>query len=182
MRVLTMSRFFPKGHIREGQPTHFVEAICNSFRGVDYALPLDFLKCSTHDLFPQKDQYLEAISYRATTKHTTIRAGERFKPGDMVSLRVWSDKPYRSKQIEFAQVLILKTHKFIIHQVGNTIYWQISGVGGGIFCLRSDGLRIIAINDGLSIEDFISWFAIHPKKKGAEFSGQIICWNDAIEY
>lgn len=183
MRVLTMSRFFPKGHPKAGQPTHFVEAICNSFRGVDYALPLDFLKCSAHDLFPQKDQYMEALSYQGTTKHTTIRAGERFKPGDMASLRVWSDKPYRSKQIEFAKVEVVKTWSFEIKPMDlRYVGYFLNGSFMGMFDKFDISLQSIAANDGLSIEDFISWFAIHPKKKGAEFRGQIVCWSSEISY
>lgn len=177
MNYIMMSRFFPKKHPKAGQPTHFVEAICNSFRGLDYALPLDFLKCSAHDLFPQKDQYLEAIRYQGTTKHTTIRAGERWKVGEMASLRVWSDKPYRSKQIEFAQVEVKKTWPIEIRLLQTSPVIRINDT-----VLTFGQGKHLAANDGLTIEDFISWFSIHPKKQGAEFRGQIICWDQNISY
>ncbi len=38
-------------------------------------------------------------------------------------------------------------------------------------------LEKIAINDGLSKQDLIDWFDF---KK--EFHGQVLCWNDTINY
>jgi hypothetical protein len=38
-------------------------------------------------------------------------------------------------------------------------------------------LKVIAGNDGLSIDDFECWFR-WPK----EFSGQIICWDENLNY
>lgn len=92
MKVLTCSRFFPKGHPKAGQPTHFVEKIeaCLADTIPGWEMSKTF---ALHDWEPY---------YNCTMpKGHTIRAGNRFKVGDMASLRVWSDKPYRSKQVEF---------------------------------------------------------------------------------
>lgn len=173
MKVLTFSRYFPKGHPRQGEPTFFMEKILSSLGVTMKTLPAH-LSSIVNDF--------QMLCAPEETKHTTIRAGERFKPGDMVSLRVWSDKPYRSKQIEFAQVEVKKTWKFIIYPVWDDYYVDVGAYPGLPFCRSCEGLRAIATNDGLSIEDFISWFAIHPKKKGAEFRGTIISWSDTITY
>lgn len=183
MKVLTFSRHFPKGHPKVGQPTYFAEKIWNSFRNSSYSLPPHIAKYTGQYPF-KEDEYLQACQRIKTigSKFHTIRAGNRFSPGDMASLRVWSDKPYRSKQIEFAQVEVKKVWQFNIHVVGDELIWQIPGTGSGEFTTLSLGLAIIAGNDGLDIRDFIDWFTIHPKYKGDVFTGQIICWDDSIEY
>jgi len=35
-RVITFSRAFPKGHPKQGEPTHFVEQLVNSFQNHGY--------------------------------------------------------------------------------------------------------------------------------------------------
>lgn len=163
MKVLTFSRHFPKGHPRAGQPTHFVEKIeaCLADIIPGWEMSKSF---TLHEWEPY---------YSCTMpKHHTIRAGSRFKVGDMVSLRVWSGAPYRSKQVEFAQVEVKKTWDIEINA-----YWWI-----GYRIIEHDEVIALAKNDGLSYEDFIAWFAIHPKKKEQVFTGQIICWDESIGY
>lgn len=164
MKVLTFSRQFPKGHPKAGQPTHFPEKIMAGLadRQVDFKIPDDFVLW----------EWLPYYNCRQP-KHHTIRGGNRFKPGDMASLRVWSDKPYRSKQIEFAQVQIQKV--FVIYSDG--VLWWVNHQPAPTYILER-----IANNDGLSIQDFLNWFAIHPKKDGIGFYGQIISWSDKIDY
>lgn len=182
MKVLTCARHFPKGHPKEGKPTYFVEKIWNGFRDPSCALPDNFIPWTdNYSLLLSGEQYLNAMTVREI-KHHTIRAGSRFKPGDMVSLRVWADKPYRSKQIEFAQVEVKKVWGFNIHVVGDDLMWQVPGSGSGSFDTKSESLKIIATNDGLEIRDFIDWFIIHPKAKGQAFTGQIITWSNEINY
>jgi hypothetical protein len=95
----------------------------------------------------------------------------------MASLRIWSGLPYRSKQIEFAQVEVKKVWEIEITIVNGAIGIKINGVT--IKGMAGPG---IAKNDGLEWIDFVNWFNIHPKKKQQVFTGQIICWNDKIEY
>jgi hypothetical protein len=99
----------------------------------------------------------------------------------MISLRVWSDKPYRSKQIEFAQVEVKK--------VWDVEIWPLTGrsMSIGFPVISGKEMRMIPIcdvanNDGLECNDFIDWFAIHPKKSEDIFKGQIICWDNSIKY
>lgn len=172
MRVLTFSRTFPKGHPKATIPTYFVEQILNSI-----------LPRSENGIVNRNDIKPEILPFindfilldGRLQKHTTICAGHRFKPGDMVSLRVWLDKPYRSKQIEFAQVEVKKTWDIKI-AIGHT--WWSFHIDNKLI----NDVEPIAINDGLTLDDFIEWFTIHPKSIGKEFNGQIICWNENIEY
>jgi len=110
-------------------------------------------------------------------KGHTIRAGNRWKAGDMASLRVWSDKPYRSKQVEFAQVEVKKVWPVQIKLVSGTIGIKVNGID--IKGLAGPG---IAKNDGLEWIDYVNWFNVHPKKVLQMFTGQIICWNQNIQY
>lgn len=186
MKVLMFSRQFPKEHPKAGKPTYFVEKI---LLGLYESKQISVSKCvelargaglnENHPMY-----YIDTLrGYDCSfLKHHTIRAGSRFKPGNTVSLRVWSDKPYRSKQIEFAQVEVKKTWGFNIHVVGDDLMWQVPGSGSGSFDTKSESLKIIASNDGLEIRDFIDWFTIHPKAKGQAFTGQIICWGNSINY
>jgi hypothetical protein len=177
MKVLTCSRQFPKGHPKAGQPTWFVEKVLNCFRREDFSLPTSFIPWTENYVTLLKgEEYLKAMAVR-DLKHHTIRAGNRWKVGDMASLRVWSGKPYRSKQIEFAQVEVKKVWEFSISH-GN---YSINTIQQGSF-IPDCGLEKLANNDGLYVDDFWSWFDIPPKMKQQVFAGQIICWSDKIEY
>lgn len=169
MKYIMCSRSFPKGHPKAGQPTFIVERILNSIHNGQ--MSLDNI---CHDLKEFINDFELIANERQ--KHHTIRAGNRFKPGDIVSLRVWSDKPYRSKQIEFAQVEIKKTWTI-----------EIAIKNGGMTTIINGDEHLFVIdelakNDGLSLADFFDLFNIHPKKKGEVFRGQIICWDDSVEY
>lgn len=165
MKVLTFSRHFPKGHPKAGQPTYFVEKVFASLKDIIIPDPLaipGFIWAQYEDC--------------KLPKGHTIRSGSRFSPGDMASLRVWSDKPYRSKQIEFAQVEVKKV--WSVEIVISHTWWSFK-IDGKFF---GGDVAKIANNDGLELQDFIDWFTIHPKSIDREFKGQIICWNDSIEY
>ena len=162
-KVITFSRVFPKYHPKAGQPTYFVEQIYNSL----------FSKNNLMD-YPNGLEIDDTIM--GVKKHT-IRNGNRWKVGDKFSPRVWSDKPYNSKQIILCEDLeIKKVFDFEI---------KIVEVDGGFASkgflndkrVSPDFLMEIAENDGLLLEDFLAWFQF-PKS----FKGQVICWSDAVSY
>lgn len=96
-------------------------------------------------------------------KWHTIRLGHRFKEGEYFSPRVWSGKPYNSKQIVLApDVMVKKVWSFY----KDPWQWKIPGT-----------VEELSKNDGLSLVDFLDWF---DSKK--PFDGQIICWSDKIQY
>jgi hypothetical protein len=176
MKVLTFSRHFPKGHPKEGQATCFVEKTLRTLSIPDYwdkfyewneEKPIELLK-----------EFASKFYYPTIgEKHHTIRSGSRLKADDMASLRVWSGAPYRSKQIEFAQVEVKHTWDIEIYATGFILEMKVSGV-----LLDKEGQERVALNDGLNLIDFYNWFKIHPKKTGLRFTGQIISWSDKPDY
>jgi hypothetical protein len=176
MRVITFSRQFPKGHPKEGQPTYFVEKIWNSLK-----IAGEYNVYINHPKQLKDGSWRVPIFWRGEnhgSKFHTIRAGNRWKVGDMYSPRVWSGKPYGSKQVEFAPpIRIEKVWEFGISKSDYFI-----NDGTGIKMISYDLLKSIARNDGLELDDFECWFALHPKKKEQYFTGQILCHNPEINY
>jgi hypothetical protein len=170
MKVLTFSRFYPSYHPKKGHETFFVEKITKGLVQITGA------GVGIHE---KVDFNLE-LYYLCNPKFHTIRAGNRWKVGDWFSPRVWSGKPYRSKQIEFAPPIQVKKvwpitiqphneHGFVIHINDRYVAdWE-----GTANITQSE----LAKNDGLEKADLLHWFRV-PKP----FTGQIICWNENIEY
>jgi hypothetical protein len=160
---MTFSRSYPSYHPKAGQPTHFVKAIMNSLYP---AMPAPKSAVMLYD---------EPRFLQVGAKHHTIRAGHRWKAGDWFSPRVWSGKPYASKQITFApDIQVKKTWDIEIIQdeeTGSNFFLN------GEYC-PADTVGIIAHHDGLSFVDMMNWFK-YPKPSGPM---QIICWDDSIEY
>lgn len=167
-KVLTFSRVFPAYHPKHGQHTYFVEKFLSS---LNFA-PVDFSE--------QLSNIVDVFGYfngEYAPKNHTIRAGYRFKTGDYFSPRVWSGKPYNSKQIVLClDVEVKKVWDFEITDRG---YVYVSGnrIWTDLNTPLIDDVKKIANNDGLSSEDLLSWFK-YPKP----FKGQIICWNENINY
>lgn len=175
-KVITFSKVFPKGHPKQGQPTHFVEQISASLNlplmGVN---SMNFL-CELNLKIPSSvlsdfDRSLISIPLDKRKNHT-IRAGNRFKKGDFFSPRVWSGKPYNSKMITIApDTEIINTWSIEIYPTGEIM------INGKFFCsLCSENWYKLCKNDGLSSEDMRNWFSKLP------FKGQIICWLDNVSY
>jgi hypothetical protein len=166
MRVITFSTKFPATHPRKGEPTYFVEKIVKGLH--EQGLRSFDVNCD----------FDEPMYYIANGKHHTIRAGERWKVGDWFSPRVWSGKPYASKQIEFAPpIQIKRVWKFEMNLISRPFY-KVDGEG-----LNNEMVDLLAENDGLTYEDFRSWFTCgRPIIHSSFFTGQILCWNEAIEY
>jgi hypothetical protein len=97
MRVITFSKFYPAYHEKRGCPTHFVEKIWK------YLYDLPGMSWDVGEYQQQHDNHFgpeQVISvHQFAPKLHTIRAGNRWKPGDVFSPRVWSGRPYASKQL-----------------------------------------------------------------------------------
>lgn len=166
MKVITFSRNFPATHPRKAQPTYFVEKIVRGLhqQGIK---PFD-VNCD----------FSEEIYYIAEPKNHTIRAGNRWKEGEWFSPRVWSGKPYCSKQIQFAPpIQIKKIWTFEMNLISRP-FFKINGEG-----LHNEVVYNLAKNDGLTYDDFKLWFTSgKPHISAPFFKGQILCWNDSIDY
>lgn len=182
-KVLMLSRVFPKYHPKAGKPTDFVEQFWNSFNLTLKKYDEEFIYSS--DLFDLQlfnpklkngfilSDFRKSLKSQVTLKSKkryTIRKGNRFKKGDFFSPRVWSNKPYNSKQIiidhdrevlETFEIKITKDHQIYINGIWHCAY------GSGAY-------NDLAENDGLKPEDFKAWFNDLP------FEGQIICWNQNV--
>lgn len=130
MRYITFSRTFPKGHIKEGQPTHFPVAI------------------------------------QQHAKEQTIRRSPRWKPGDKFSARIWTGKPYASKQQEIGQYEIKWTYRIDIDPAVKKVL--ING--------REEPADWVAFLDALLLDEFWSWF------KTPVVNGQLISWDPIDRY
>ncbi len=145
---------FPSYHPRAGEPTYFLEKILTSIG----------------------DENFLSVNHGYEPKHHTIRAGHRWKVGDKFSPRVWSGKPYQSKQIIIAPDIEVK--KVWDFEIDECDVWAIGLPNTQIKYTDEQQDAMIAKNDGLTEQDLYWWF------KGAKkpFIGQIICWDDSIEY
>jgi hypothetical protein len=175
-KVITFSRKFPAQHNRAGEPTYFVEAIlANLIKMGEISMSRAKEICVENKLGCFQTLY-EIRPYNGFFKSHTIREGNRWKVGDKFSPRVWGDDinpktgrsgPYHSKQIILSDdIEIKKIWKF---QVTKTSYL----INGKKVSLKQ--LTELAANDGLTADDLELWF----KKP---IKGQIICWNNEIEY
>lgn len=165
-KVITFSRTFPAYHPRKGEPTYFVEKFIKSWDEAHSIEDLIKAPLIDHNIFN------EEVWFNCLPKHHTIRAGHRFKAGEYFSPRVWSGKPYNSKQIIIAPDTEIK-------KVWN--FEMKTGLLTGDKTLLIEGKKIffqenkLAENDGLNKFDLYDWFQ-------KPFKGQIICWNENISY
>lgn len=154
---LGVSRNFPTTHSRKGEPTHFVGKI---FKGLEIQMPCKFCKqyqCDgvCEEVFPK----LHTIrsNYPLWEKRMKeVKAGRA-----VIELFYWEDKPYRSKQIVFAVldkdsgcgVQELDMSIFLSHSMGFVNFKELTFSGA-----KEIDIKTLAKNDGLSLEDFKSWF------------------------
>ncbi len=161
--VLLVSRTFPKGHKMEGEQTFFVEKILNELTG-GYCYM--FCKSKNDCKLCSFEKYSNEIKRHTCRKNYELwakRIKEVQEGKAILSLRYWSDKPYRSKQIEFA---VLDKDSGV--GVQKLIWTEDNSMN-----LRPriyDSCEIIgeddlAKNDGLSLKDFQDWFKNYDLSK-----------------
>lgn len=163
-RVITFSQKFPATHPRKGEQTYFKEKIWAGLADI-----LEGFKIPNHCTDWDWYEY-----YNGIPKLHTIRAGKRWKVGDKFSPRVWSGRPYASKQIVIAEDIEIKKI-YNIRVDKNGCMW----VDDYLWQFPYDD---IATNDGLNNQDFIDWLIKPAKDNWKEFNGQIICWSKKINY
>lgn len=176
-KVRTFSQKFPSYHKRKGQDTNFVEKIWLWLVNIDgYSYP------EYHEEYKDLVDIMDILKQEYTKRHT-VRAGKHFKSGDFFSPRIWTGKPYVSKQRAIAFDLQLKkvydfkieiVEDLVTILIDNKIFYE----ENKNFCTQYSALEYLAKNDGLSVEDFKEWF----KWGKIPFDGQILCWADDVEY
>lgn len=129
--VLTVSKQFPKTHKKAGQSTGFVENIQKLFTN----------NCSKiHTIRSNYDLW--------SSRAKKINEGKA-----VLSIRYWSGKPYRSKQVEICRLEVIGIEK--LEHPDNFAFAPVEGK-------RVDWGEL-AKNDGLSFDDFCEWFK--PRQK-----------------
>lgn len=162
-KVITFSTKFPAYHLYKGEATFFVEKLLRSFPGWEEIISNQ----SKTDIV--NDFALAACE----PKYHTIRGGNRWKVGDKFSPRIWSGKPYASPMIKITDdIEIKKIWDISIHHAHNWFAIFINGQE-----CEPASWETLAMNDGLTVEEMMEWF-----KQNNIFTGQIICWNETIEY
>jgi len=188
-KVLSFSRYFPKGHPKEGKPTHFVAKMLNAlgidFRTTEYMqLVRDLNKHNpkiTEDILRD---FFKSLKWSVDDeKIHTIRAKNpkhekpRWKAGELASPRVWSDTPYASPQIIFApDTKVKKTYGFVTSKFGLLEHVRPEHsfkIDGELKFFDLVDVETLAYNDGLTWYDFKKWF-----KLPCDFDGQIIAWKE----
>lgn len=119
--VLTVSQYFPATHPRKGETTGFIDKI------------LDGIKIHT---------------IRENFQLWKRRAEEINAGRAVLSVRVWSGKPYRSSQVEVVEFSSIGIQCLERTELG----WFIDGYDSDITVIT------LAKNDGLNIHDFKDWF------------------------
>lgn len=163
--ILTLSKTFPKWHPRHGEPTYFKEKVMDAI-------------CVAHGIDRRPKGIIDGLH---GYKLHTIRANyelwsKRFKQiaaGEAVlSVRQWSGKPYRSKMIEICrltkddgigiQKLYLTDEINLLGEYGIVeSIWELFGIPGD----SKVSCKQLAYNDGLSYEDWDTWFEKYDKSK-----------------
>lgn len=188
MRVITFSKYFPGYHPRKGEETLFMEKIWKGLdtgnrRDGEYSVWANHPRQMKdgHWQLPHlwRDQMIDKKFY---PKYHTIRAGKRWKAGDMFSPRIWSGKPYASKQIEFAPPIRVTQTIDVRIEIDAPHYTYILVPQDKKDTYIMLGAKEVARNDGLSFEDFQDWFKPYCKTREDFFEGQIIIWNDKVDY
>ena len=185
-KVITFSRTFPAYHPKAGFPTFFVEKFWN---GIKESNNPSGLEQEYSNWFNHNDDFIPKLH--------TIRAGKRFSEGEYFSPRVWGSNinkksgrrgPYHSDQIIIGpDIKIEKVYNFEIkceansempNDISNFIYINKK-------LLQWKDYEYLCKNDGLFLDDFLHWFKIEAdgeECKPVSFSGQIICWNEKVNY
>ncbi|MDN3203222.1 hypothetical protein [Algoriphagus sediminis] len=130
--VLTVSKQFPKTHEKAGKSTGFVENISR--------------------LFTNGSEKIHTI--RSNYELWQKRAKEINEGKAILSIRYWSEMPYRSKQVEICRLERVGVEK--LEQPDNFVFAPIEG--------KKIDWEVLANNDGLSFEDFCEWFKSGQKE------------------
>jgi len=171
-KVITFSKTFPAYHPKAGQETNFMQKFWTS---ISVPLPVSV------DAEKLEGEVRKLMFGDFKPKHHTIRAGSRWKVGDKFSPRIWSDKPYKSKQLILADDVEIKQ---IWDIEIKTAYKELPLdyetdviINHRFYHTDDEIMKRLAYNDGLSLAELLQWFK-YPKP----FKGQIICWNENVTY
>ena len=135
--VITLSRHFLANHKRAGEETHFKEKFLLGQGLIDYDTP----------------SLAKIHTIRANYPLWEKRIKEVQEGNAVLSVRQWTGKPYRSKQIEIAR--LTAANGVGIQKLEIFDLMRPAKVDG-----RLVDLMDLANNDGLSFSDWYHWFRL----------------------
>lgn len=106
-------------------------------------------------------------------KLSTIRKNARCKPGDLLSIRKWAGKPYRSKHVIIKEINCQSVHNVRISDIAITVYPDDERIiipMGNI-----DSSRFAKMEGFSSSHEMILFF---EKTHGLPVSGDLIYWGE----
>jgi len=171
-KVITFSERFPARHPKAGQPTFFKEKVMAGF--AEYV--------TAWEMPEDVGDYDFQEYYNSIPKVHTIRAGARWKAGDVFSPRVWSGRPYASKQIAISPDVVVQSVQEI--EIMPALWIDECAVTVDGNTLPYESIKELAANDGLSVQDLLFWM-MGPNLADINrkpFKGQIICWAKGLKY
>lgn len=145
--VITLSKRFPTGHNRAGDLTFFHEALSNALHNTEATLTVDDADDTYITIYERKIHTIRANYPLWAKRIAEVERGEA-----CLSIRQWTGKPYHSKQVEFARLtkedgVGIQRLEFVNGKLGLPRI-------GIVYQRKSE----IALNDGLSFEDWENWF------------------------
>ena len=150
--VITLSKVFPATHPKAGVSTGFAENVAFKTH-----LELDKTIGGYRNVQGSKLHTIRANYPLWAKRFEQIERGEA-----CLSIRQWTGEPYRSKQVEIARLtkkdgIGLQELTFMLSTAGYTL--ENFGIDGK---WHEGNVRMLAENDGLTLEDWESWFS-NPK-------------------
>ena len=141
--VITLSRHFLANHKRAGEETHFKEKFLLGQGLTDYDTP----------------SMAKIHTIRANYPLWEKRIKEVQEGRALLSIRQWTGKPYRSKQVEIARL----TNK----EVGGVqkLEFTDNRLRFPYVDDNWENMTTLAENDGLSLEDWEEWFRDYDLSK-----------------
>lgn len=175
--VLMLSEYFPVSHPKAGQPTGVADALKAN---------LQRLECHEQRQCVGCGECVQPLKYHTLRRNAELwekRAAEINAGHAILSIRQWSGKPYGkgTHQIEIARLTHLGTQRITMfyqwHQV-LSVYFPASPEVHTSQQAKAVELSRLASNDGLSVVDFMHWFAIRKKRCSEDFHGVILHFTD----
>ena len=138
--VITLSKTFPAGHPRKGEPTGFLEKFLNGQTGKGNAK-------------------LHTIRANYPLWEKRIKEVQNSHGNAVLSVRQWSGRPYASKQVEIARLSAFDgvgiQRLEIINLWGSN---RCTVLDYNLLALFDVDPAELAKNDGLSFYEWLAWF------------------------
>lgn len=142
--VITLSQVFPVTHIRKGEPTGFKDKFLAAIKQLE-------------------GEWWKLHTIRANYELWKKRFDEIAAGNACLSVRQWTEKPYRSKQVELAR--LTREDGIGLQELyfpSNCLRFAIVDTKEHFFTIDSEyeecHFKTLAHNDGLSFDDWKEWF------------------------